>query len=71
MASSPSSAKNEREIKKRKRMGERVERKERRDTSPSPTIAKAFGERGSVNRINQQTQTEDKQYLDNIKLRGA
>jgi hypothetical protein len=62
----------ERSERERGWMGERVEKEERRDTSPSPTIAKAFGEKGSIdciNRINQQTQTKDKQYLDNIKLR--
>jgi hypothetical protein len=71
MAPSPSSARNEKEIKKRKRIGERVEREKRKDTWPFPTIAKAFGERGNIDRINRQTQTKDKQYLDNIKLKGA
>jgi hypothetical protein len=41
-------ARNEREIIKRKRIGERIESEERKDTSPLPIVAKlkVFRERG-------------------------
>jgi hypothetical protein len=38
---SPVSAKDEKEIRKRKRRDEKVERKKRGDTLPSPVVAKA------------------------------